>query len=67
MFNILGVDSLVSVYAPTASEFSVKETFYAQLKMGGWLVSQGVVLGDFNATTSTEGIAVSQVFTGSMR
>ena len=56
--HILGVISMVSVYAPTGvSEFSVKEAFYAQLQMvvnscPKW--DTLIVLGAINATTGTD-------------
>ena len=57
--HTLGVISLVSVYTPTGvSEFSVKEAFYAKLQMVVNSCLKGntlIVLGDFNATTDTDG------------
>ena len=53
------------MYAPTGvSEFSVKEAFYAQLHMASDSCSEWdilIVLGDFNATTGTEKMAMSHV------
>ena len=55
--HTLGVISLFSVYAPTGLRESVKEPFYAQLQMAVNSCPKGdtlVVLGDFNATSSTD-------------
>ena len=56
--HTLGVISLVRVYAPNGvNEFSVKESFYAQLQMVVNLCPKAdtlIVLGDFNATTGTD-------------
>ena len=56
--NILGVISLVSVYAPIGmSEFSVKGALYTQLQIVMDSCAKGdtlIVLGDINATTGTD-------------
>ena len=63
--HTLCVNSLASVYAPNeVREFHVKEAFYAQLQMVMNSCAEGdtlIVLGEFNATTGTDMMAMSHV------